>query len=33
MWGGGDTETLLDFKKINFMYLQAVWTQKLSDLP
>ena len=33
MLDGGGTQTLLDGKKINFMHLQAVGMQKLSDSP
>ena len=31
--GGGDTQTLPDGKKMNFMYSQVVGMPKLSDFP
>ena len=33
MLGGGDTQTLLDGKKLNFMHSQVVGMQKISDFP
>ena len=33
IFSGGDTQTLLDGKKLNFMHSQSVGMQKLSNFP